>query len=144
MSKAGHSTLWTIHFFEKGHAMEKVFVYGTLKSGERACSLMERCGEFQCLAKTKGTLIDLGGFPGFIGTGESFVHGEVWSINQEGFSWLDCYEGEGFLYQRRKIEVESETEGQQVVWGYEYLRDYSPSQKIESGMWSSKKRVDTV
>lgn len=117
--------------------MEYVFVYGTLKSGHPACGMMERHGSLVCQAEANGTLVSLGGFPGYYRNGSGSVKGELWSVGASAFTDLDRYEGEGSLYDRVRISVKTESGVFSDVHVYEYRGMLEPEQVIESGEWKS-------
>ena len=124
---------------------EIVFVYGTLKSGQRAGWMMSRNGEKIADGTVSGKLIDLGAFPGLIRCDGQQAHGEVWSVEQGVLSLLDSYEGEGVLYDRVKVDVTCEGQVIQDVWAYEYRTDSSWEHKeIEGGFWPEKKLSTTL
>ena len=108
----------------------KVFVYGTLKSGYGANSLL---GEGRTLlgeTTIAGEIYHLGGFPGVRLGGESKVHGEVWEVPESSLPRLDRYEGEGSLYIRHEITTEFGP-----AWVYEYNDTPPVERRIASGRW---------
>lgn len=119
--------------------MEKVFVYGTLKSSERAAYMMRQHGRLIDDAVTFGTLVDLGPFPAYFSEGENAILGEVWEITSEGLSVLDAYEGEGSLYRRIRGSVETTDCITHEAWMYEYLGTAPRGSVIPEGFWYSKK-----
>jgi len=123
--------------------MEKVFVYGTLKSSERAAYMMRQHGRLIDDAVTIGTLVDLGPFPAYFSEGKGAVLGEVWEIATEGLSVLDAYEGEGSLYRRIRGSVETTDGITHEAWMYEYLGTAPRGNVIPEGFWYSKKIPQT-
>ena len=70
-----------IENFSPSYPLEKIFVYGTLMHGElRHPTLMDSSiGEGQP-ASARGTILDLGDYPGMIAGDEGVIHGEVYQI----------------------------------------------------------------
>jgi gamma-glutamylcyclotransferase (GGCT)/AIG2-like uncharacterized protein YtfP len=100
-----------------------LFVYGTLKRGQKANHLLGR-GRFERAASTlpRYRLLNLGDHPGLIevdGAGVS-VKGELWRIDPAAFAELDAYEGPD--YGRRPIAIEDCAE---KVITYFFLGDRS-------------------
>lgn len=138
---------------------ECVFVYGTLRSGERA-DLAKQQGQF-CVTRLgvdyiNGKLYHLGAFPGvkLLDTSkEDFnpklpvVTGEVFLINNPSIgAILDAYEGyyadkpsQG-LYDRTEV---LSREGR-VVWVYTYNSTVTEDQLIETGDWKNPRLAVTM
>jgi gamma-glutamylcyclotransferase (GGCT)/AIG2-like uncharacterized protein YtfP len=99
---------------------QMLFVYGTLMQGKRANSLLGDAiygGRF--LLKNYA-LYDLGAYPAIQKKDGCCAEGEVWFVAKEQFKQLDRYEGEGTLYARQKVLVESDR-GKLEVQAYVYL-----------------------
>jgi gamma-glutamylcyclotransferase (GGCT)/AIG2-like uncharacterized protein YtfP len=83
-----------------------LFVYGTLKRGQRNHRLMR---EARFLGETvtapQYTLLDLGPFPGMITGGTTAVHGELYEVGPELLARLDRHEGVPRFYVRESIHV---------------------------------------
>lgn len=124
--------------------MELVFVYGTLKSGERASWLMSGHGEKVCDGVVTGRLIDLGAFPGLLTDSDGDVFGELWLVEDYAITALDQYEGEGVLYDRIRVEVRCDHGIQQNVWTYRYRDSGGKHREIEGGTWISKNRLNPI
>jgi gamma-glutamylcyclotransferase (GGCT)/AIG2-like uncharacterized protein YtfP len=79
----------------------KLFVYGTLREGEPAHSLL-RGAPLVARVTTEPafTLVDMGEYPALVEAGESAVVGEVYAIDAELLPELDRYEDAPELYQR--------------------------------------------
>ncbi len=124
-----------------------LFVYGSLRSGFKspAYDYISRYFSFVSTAKVRGKLFDLGPYPaGVPDTGDHFVVGELYVINQEKeFPWamgqLDDYEGittgqgETSSYSRRLVEVFIENEKSVTAWIYWYASSVAGYPRIESG-----------
>lgn len=113
----------------------KVFVYGTLKSGQHANGMMQSHGEMLCEGSIHGRLLDLGAFPAYIAGDDGEVFGEVWQIDSAGLSLLDRYEGEGSLYRRIQVNVKAHSGEHHEAFAYEYLGDEENGEKVASGSW---------
>jgi len=88
--------------FWKGYT-EAVFVYGTLRKGERANYMLNDsvyCGKFYL---KDCAMYNLGSYPGIKEDAGEYVLGEVYFITPEILDRLDHYEGEGSLYNRRTV-----------------------------------------
>ncbi len=100
---------------------EYIFVYGTLKRGHKnpAAKWFHERAEFVTTARTVGSLIDLGEYPGFLLEGDSEIKGEVFKFKSpEVLAFLDKYEAvEEGLYKRVKLPC---IQGIKDVWVYVY------------------------
>ncbi|HSJ13955.1 MAG TPA: gamma-glutamylcyclotransferase family protein [Longimicrobiales bacterium] len=73
----------------------QLFVYGTLRTRERAASLLQGC-ECTGIGRVHGTLYDIdGAFPALMLYGETPVTGEIWRCPAAVLPRLDEYEGVG-------------------------------------------------
>lgn len=114
------------------HVGEKIFVYGTLKSGQHANHLLRDYAEFINDDRIEGSLYNLGAFPGFKAEGSNMVSGEVYEISDEKLPrMLDEYECYPTLYDRVKIR----TEKGYYCWVYVLKRKIKQDQLIEEGVW---------
>lgn len=84
----------------------RVFVYGTLKRGYGNHTVMQDAeGIYITNAVIKGTMYDLGTFPGVRLEGEGKIYGEIYYVgSQEGINRLDRLEGHPGFYKRREID----------------------------------------
>lgn len=117
----------------------KVFVYGTLLKGmSRSHSLNN--SSFEGFGVIRGSLYDLGSYPGIIDSKDS-VYGEIYDIDSSTLVALDHIEGydinypESSLYIRQEVNVTSLNDGSRLkVFTYFYnsssLDEYHP---ISSG-----------
>jgi len=89
--------------------MDKVFVYGTLKTGGAIRGLDGQKG-----AKLVGdavttdarySLFDLGSFPAVGLKGDNKIKGEVWEVDEEVFASLDRIEGYPDFYDRKQVST---------------------------------------
>ncbi len=99
------------------------FFYGTLTSRERLRLVMDG-HRFQDVGEgtVRGTLYDLGAYPGLVLDGDSTIPGIVVDTDDGASAQLDEYEAvtDG-LYERRRVAVERSTGGSLVAWTYVYL-----------------------
>lgn len=130
-----------------------IFVYGTLRHGERAdLSKQQHNFGVSYLGEDdiNGELFHLGAFPGLKAEGGSFnhknptVHGEVFRIRETSIiTILDCYElynpdnPKSGLYDR----IQTETAQGRTVWVYIYNGATLPEQKIDSGDWVKNREM---
>lgn len=124
-----------------------IFVYGTLRHGERA-DLSRQQHQFGVTYigedAINGDLYHLGSFPGVKAKGGEFedgkpcVFGEVFRVLETSIiAILDAYEGydadnpQHGLYNR----IQTETAQGRIVWVYIYNPRVLEEQRIESGDW---------
>jgi gamma-glutamylcyclotransferase (GGCT)/AIG2-like uncharacterized protein YtfP len=119
-----------------------VFVYGTLKRGERNHAFLE--GQtFRGNARTAPgfRLISLGEYPGIIpdSNDRAGVAGEVWSIDETCLARLDEFEGvaEG-LYRRERILLQPPF-SEQEVQSYIYALNPMGRPFIPDGVWAKSR-----
>lgn len=127
-----------------------VFVYGTLRRGERADLARSQKAfdaEFICKDEINGRIYHLGAFPGVkteaydaFDPSAPRIIGEVFLIKTPALmSILDHYEGydeeapDQGLYNR----VEVRTKGGYKVWVYTYNHPVTDEQRIETGDWKN-------
>ena len=120
--------------------MNRVFVYGTLKSGG-AIRGLNQFGEGAAIVGKAKTIYpdyemsDLGAFPGVFLNGKFHIEGEVWEVDDQVMEQLDAIEGYPDFYNR---QVTHTTQGK--AWMYylegEAYKDYAGvrgDQVIEEG-----------
>jgi gamma-glutamylcyclotransferase (GGCT)/AIG2-like uncharacterized protein YtfP len=117
-----------------------LFVYGTLlqPGNEFANHLARRCRYLQS-GKIRGTLYDVGEYPGLIICNTSaYVYGSIYEIDDEALKLIDAYEGYGEdqdipnLYLRKLRLIETEN-GPVDAWVYIYNHPVEGLDKIPSG-----------
>lgn len=136
-----------------------IFVYGTLRRGERA-DLAKQARNFSVdymgTDRINGRLYHLGSFPGvkIIGSDLPFtdemetVTGEVFRVRDVSIgAMLDAYEGYvppedrkpeyPGLYDRRQVQSDKG----RTVWVYTYNHPVIEEQRIESGDWCKNKEL---
>lgn len=119
---------------EKEH---KVFVYGTLLTGE--CNAYRAGDARRTPAWTTGKLYDTGyRFPAFVRDGGTRIEGELLTVNDEGFASMDRLEGYPSLYRREQITVYTATGGRVRAWVYIMNRLPEGAKVIESGDWRNR------
>ncbi len=107
-----------------------LFVYGTLKPGERLHSLIERYVKSRQPAKIVGKLVDLGSYPGLL-FGLGIVHGVILELNPAGLEVTDRIEGVDQGLFRRKRTLSAIKDGVQWCMTYEFARqDVVPSSSL--------------
>jgi gamma-glutamylcyclotransferase (GGCT)/AIG2-like uncharacterized protein YtfP len=121
--------------------LDRLFVYGTLRQGQTARSLVANQIAKCVKAWTAGAIYAFPmGHPGYIeGDGQGRVEGEVIWLTELAatFGLLDAYEGQDFVRVIRQVHLEDTGE---QVWAWVYtLSDPSAAQKfgtrIEHGDW---------
>ena len=115
----------------------RVFVYGTLRRGERNHYLLET-SHFSRVGRTEPrfTLVSFGPFPAMVEGGTCAVVGEVYEVDDETLKALDRLEGHPIFYQRMPVLLD---DGDEVV---AYLLRGSTGGKpvIPSGDWLDASR----
>lgn len=110
-----------------------IFVYGTLRRGQRA-DVGDQGGEFICCDAIRGRMYDCGWYPG-VKVGEKdppIVLGDVYRIRDGRLPpRLDKYEGYPHLYDR----VQVTSLGGRKVWVYVHNGDMADSTPVPSGNW---------
>ena len=120
--------------------MNRVFVYGTLKSGG-AIRGLNQFGEGAAIVGKAKTMYpdyemsDLGAFPGVFLNGKFHIEGEVWEVDDQVMEQLDAIEGYPDFYNR---QVTHTTQGKAWMYylGGEAYKDYAGvrgDQVIEEG-----------
>lgn len=95
-----------------------MFVYGTLRRGERAWCQIEPYAAASEPARCRGTMVAFDrGYPGLRLAGEVVITGELITLTDvaAALAWLDDYEGDEFT--RREIDVETAA-GPVRAWVY--------------------------
>ena len=115
-----------------------LFVYGTLRIGERADLSKQNAVEFVCEDSINGELYNLGSYPGALvkpglfDPSHSSIKGDVFVIRDTAIvPSLDAYEGFPHLYGR----LETVTAHDRIVWVYNYTHIIDDSKRILSGDW---------
>lgn len=103
-----------------------LFTYGTLRTdAPNRSQLVQLLGNFIGAGTIKGTLYDLGHYPGVVGNSQQPVHGQVFEVSEESILRFDRYEGCPNLYTREWTEAIL-ADGQKVnVWYYAYNKPIS-------------------
>jgi gamma-glutamylcyclotransferase (GGCT)/AIG2-like uncharacterized protein YtfP len=120
--------------------VERVFVYGTLKRGERNHALVAPYLHRALPGRVLGyRLFHLEGggrpypYPAMV-PGEGWVEGEVLFLDPEALPLLDELEEEGVEYRRVRVRAET-PEGPLEAWAYLYLGDLEGARPLPSGSW---------
>ena len=122
-----------------------VFVYGTLRrGGVRAMPDLFPAAKFIDDANVKGSLYDLGAFPGLLlDEANSLVIGEVYEVDDETLNKLDEIEASTH-YWRKQVEI-SVADSSSLCWVYESdPKYYFHRVLITSGDWIEYVRAKTV
>jgi len=113
-----------------------LFVYGTLKRGERNFRLLAD-QEFICEVTTapRYRVADLGPYPGLIRDDANglAIHGELFAVSDCCLAELDDFEGVAGPFVREPIEVA----GHELVWAY-YLNTPMPEGAKSGDRWPLK------
>ena len=99
---------------------QALFVYGTLMHSGRAEDLLSGCSFLGKAILKDYAMFDLGSFPGIVSKKGEWTEGELYFTHGSSFRRLDRYEGEGSLYRRELVTVESSF-GPKQAWAYIYL-----------------------
>jgi gamma-glutamylcyclotransferase (GGCT)/AIG2-like uncharacterized protein YtfP len=120
--------------------------YGLLKQGAAGMPKeidLEAAGRFGAPCRFKGTMVDLGGFPGVV-NGETLCHGIRYVIDDPSIvPALDAFEDTSpddpahALYERRRIPLFTD-QGKpagETAWIYWYKRDVTGVPVLSDGNW---------
>jgi len=84
--------------------MTRVFVYGSLLSGEPNHSVLSRARRIgEARTPPRFVLHDLGAFPAMIEGGAHAISGEVYEVDEKTLARLDVLEGHPRFYRRTPI-----------------------------------------
>ncbi len=109
--------------------MHLVFVYGTLRRGQRNHDLISGA-DFKGPCQLAGfDMFDTGTFP-FVRTGTGMIHGEVYRISPAQLARLDQLEGHPDFYQRTPV-----TTPWGEAWLYLFPRALDDSSPLPGGDW---------
>ena len=121
--------------------LEYYFVYGTLKRGYGNNRILQQSSTAQFVEEAvtapEFNLYHLGGFPGVTEGGDTAVHGEIWSVqDDETKRRLDMLEGyykedpTAGLYNKKTIEINNKQVNIYLINRYNNEKN-----KIKSGKW---------
>lgn len=123
-------------------AMDYLFAYGTLKSGLAPAEIAGVTTKLKSLGPgiVRGTLYNLGSYPGLRLDGTDEISGEVFVFQEHSiFESLDAYEGydpsrpERSLFVRKRCQVRLEEQDEVLLcWVYEYNRQPALSRQIDT------------
>jgi len=114
----------------------KLFVYGTLKRGERNHPVLINSNYLKPASTSPNyQLFDLGPYPGMIETPQSglSILGEFFEIHSNLISELDAIEGAPTLFELNPITLNDGT----LAFSYLYKRDTSDARLITTCNWQS-------
>ena len=115
----------------------KVFVYGSLRRGERAHSLLKGARLVaEGWTPAQFTLLDLGEYPGLVAGGTTAVLGEIYEVDEAVLAELDRYEEAPEVYERIEMRIAGHDA---LVY---VLRPEHAGQHpaLETGDWSARTR----
>ena len=123
--------------------VNRLFVYGTLRSGQAARSLIANHVQAAEPASARGRMFALAdGYPGFLPGPEGRVVGELMTMSDlaAAFALIDAYEGDEFTRALQEVEL---GDGQ-IVWAWCYVLS-SPAlaeegELIPGGDWAEHLR----
>jgi gamma-glutamylcyclotransferase (GGCT)/AIG2-like uncharacterized protein YtfP len=126
--------------------VNRLFVYGTLRSGQAARSLIADHVLAAVPATARGRMFALAdGYPGFLPDTDGRVVGEMMTLSElaAAFALLDAYEGEDFIRSLQQVELGDGT----TVWAWCYvLRSPALAEEAEpipGGDWAEYLRGGT-
>ena len=121
---------------EEPAAEHRVFVYGTLLSGE--INARRAGGARRQPATAKGTLYDTGfGVPAYTREGDTEIAGELLVVDDGAFASMDRLEGCPRLYRREEIEV-CTSGGARRAWVYIMNSLPASAKVIPGGSWRAR------
>lgn len=119
--------------------MHTIFVYGTLKQNFGNHRIIEGQNFIGkgTTADSAFKMLDLGAFPGVV-DGQGIIHGEIYEVDDNGFTRCDHLEGYPNFYTRRQIEVVAEDGAKHLCWMYMLNRDNNNLEGypiVHHGVW---------
>jgi gamma-glutamylaminecyclotransferase len=123
----------------------RIFVYGTLKRGFYNSYLLNT-SLYIGKAKTVEpifTMRRIANFPAVFANGSSFIHGEVYEVNDGVLDNLDHLENHPNWYKRQNVIIEYEAGNIETVQMYVMTKEwetdlYSKSPIIEEGIYNDR------
>jgi gamma-glutamylcyclotransferase (GGCT)/AIG2-like uncharacterized protein YtfP len=113
-----------------------LFVYGTLKQGHYNYRVVEKLvGRVACGWRVRGTLFDLGRYPGLVLDGGGEVRGELLESVGMGELLRVTDEIEGDEYERVEVMAVSEDGVPRRAWTYRYLGETAGLRRLAGGEW---------
>jgi gamma-glutamylcyclotransferase (GGCT)/AIG2-like uncharacterized protein YtfP len=107
-----------------------LFVYGTLMSTNRSNRAYLDDAEYLGKFTLNGyELYDLGSYPGIV-EGNDKVKGELYAVSIDKLADIDRYEGEGYLYTRKMVQVLGEGNEKLNAYTYVYNKPVAGRTKI--------------
>lgn len=84
--------------------MNRIFVYGTLKRGQRNAHYMRGAGYVgRHVTEKIFSMYEFGGYPAVCRDGRHAISGEVYRVSDQQFEILDAFESYPEFYQRIEI-----------------------------------------
>ena len=117
-----------------------IFVYGTLRRGERAHHLLLGAS-FLGEARTEAgyALIDLGAYPGLVRAVSGQVVGEIYEIDARRLVEIDAYEGHPVLFRRVELGLDGSGAGATTrAEGYLYTGNPADGTRLDGGDWRER------
>lgn len=127
---------------EAAPGLRRLFAYGTLMTGFRRRALLGPA-RLEGVGRVRGSLYDLGEYPGLVLDGGGWVVGELYEVADLAVRLPRLDREEGYdprrearsLYVRRRVQVEL-AEGPVVeAWAYVYQGVPGRAPRIPSGDW---------
>ena len=113
-------------------ALHRLFVYGSLRSGEAEHALLERARPLgPCRTAAGFALVDLGEYPALV-AGEGTVEGELYEVDDATLAALDDYEDHPTLFERVSVDLEDGSAAL-TYRGAACVVDDAP--RVPSGRW---------
>lgn len=108
-----------------------VFVYGTLRRGQRYHGLLEDAA-FLSRHRTapRYTMVALDGYPGVVEGGDTAIVGELYRVSRRALEALDRLEEVPWLYARRVVPT-----ARGPAWMYLYRGPTSGRTRVPTGDW---------
>lgn len=119
--------------------MDRVFVYGTLRSGQTARSLIGDHVTASEPAELTGSMYAMPeGYPAVIPGGELTVRGELVTLRDlaPAFLLLDAYEGDGYRRVLARVRLGDGSEPWAWVYSLANPADAERGELIEHGDWA--------
>jgi gamma-glutamylcyclotransferase (GGCT)/AIG2-like uncharacterized protein YtfP len=111
--------------------MNRVFVYGTLKRGQRNYHFLQEA-EFvdHFVTESRYSMYAFEGYPAVCVEGRHAIHGEIYRVSDQQFRLLDELEWYPHFYQRIEIPTRHGD-----AWMYIVRRELCHGKKLLRGRW---------
>jgi gamma-glutamylcyclotransferase (GGCT)/AIG2-like uncharacterized protein YtfP len=126
----------------QARSRRRIFVYGTLLSGEPNHRLLTEARYVgEAATETGFALYDLGAYPGMVQTESGQVEGELYEVDAATLDRLDALEGHPHLYRRSPVTLASAERAEAYLLTAEQV---AGRPQLRTGRWRDRGATATV